>query len=180
MTGPKHRIEDYLPRLYGYAVSLSQDRHRAEDLVQSCAVKALAARNVPEDERAYRAWLFRILRNLFIDGLRRERRTADLFEDDPSDVPAMEYLDGDERLIDRLNVRLAYAGLGAAQREILALVDIVGLSYAETADVLGVPAGTVMSRISRARGKLMEAIEESNVRSLPGGDVRSRTGKKSG
>ena len=51
------RIEAYLPRLYGYALSLAGNHHQAEDLVQECAVRALTARNIPGDEPAYRAWL---------------------------------------------------------------------------------------------------------------------------
>jgi len=61
------RIEAYLRRLYGYAVSLAGNHHQAEDLVQECALRALTAKNVPGDEPAYRAWLFRILRNAFVD-----------------------------------------------------------------------------------------------------------------
>lgn len=92
------RIEAYLPRLYGYAVSLAGDHHQAEDLVQECALRALTAKNTPGDEPAYRAWLFRILRNAFLDRVRRER-TAALSADEVNFAPAMEFWQGDERLI---------------------------------------------------------------------------------
>ena len=154
-------------RLYGYAFSLTGDADRAKDLTQDCAVKALAALNVPVDEPAYRSWLFRIMRNSFIDALRRDRRAAFIFENDPPESGRMEYSGGDERLVDRLNVKLAFGKLEIRQREILALVDVAGLSYLEAAKVLGVPAGTVMSRVSRARGKLLALVEESNVHPLP-------------
>lgn len=167
MSPNRKRIEPYLSRLYGYAFSLVRDPVRAEDLVQDCAVKALAAHRIPPDETAYRAWLFRIMRNRFIDGLRREQRAAFIFaEESPAD-DSVEYWQGDERLIDRITVRLAFDRLDSRQREILALVDIAGLSYRETASVLGIPDGTVMSRVNRARLKLLGLIEESNVRSLP-------------
>ena len=160
------RIEAYLPRLYGYALSLAGNHHQAEDLVQECAVRALTARNIPGDEPAYRAWLFRILRNLFLDGIRREK-TAVSVKEEANFHPEMEFWRGDERFITVLTVKLEMAKLPQNQREIIALIDIVGLSYAETACLLDVPVGTVMSRISRARRMLLEAIGTSNVHELP-------------
>lgn len=166
------RIEAYLPRLYGYALSLAGDHHQAEDLVQECALRALTAKNTPGDEPAYRAWLFRILRNAFLDRVRREK-TAALSADDVNFAPDMEFWRGDERFITVLTVKLQMAKLPRRHREIVALIDIVGLSYAEAAQLLDVPVGTVMSRISRARRMLLEAIGSSNVRELP---VRKKKG----
>jgi RNA polymerase sigma-70 factor (ECF subfamily) len=173
MTNRHQRIEPYMKRLYGYAYSLTRDADRAKDLTHDCAVRAITAAKVPVDEPAYRSWLFRILRNQFIDGLRRDQRTAYIFESEPPASGEMEYWGGDERLVDRLNVRLAFQKLDTRQREILALVDVAGLSYRETAEVLNVPSGTVMSRVSRARGKLLALIEDSNVRPLPQGKDRA-------
>lgn len=167
MSRDRKRIEPYLPRLYGYAFSLLRDAPSAEDLVQDCALRAISARSVPTDEAAYRAWLFRIMRNLFFDGLRRDQRAAFVIDPDASEEDGVEYWGGDERLIDQVTVRLAFERLDARHREILGLVDISGLSYREAASVLDVPDGTVMSRISRARKKLLELIEDSNVRALP-------------
>tara|TARA_R110002126_G_scaffold8097_1_gene38836 strand:+ start:7331 stop:7900 length:570 start_codon:yes stop_codon:yes gene_type:complete len=161
MTDQRGRISPYLKRLYGYAYSLTGNPERAKDLAQDCAVKALSATNVPSDEPAYRSWLFRIMRNQFIDGLRRDKRAAYIFENEPPGLDQLEYSGGDERLFDRVAVRLAYEKLDTRQREILSLLDVVGLSYRETSEVLGIPAGTVMSRISRARGRLLELIEET-------------------
>jgi RNA polymerase sigma-70 factor (ECF subfamily) len=166
------RIEAYLPRLYGYALSLAGDHHQAEDLVQECALRALTAKNTPGDEPAYRSWLFRILRNAFLDRIRREK-TAALAADDVNFAPEMEFWQGDERFITILAVKLQMAKLPRRHREIVALIDIVGLSYAEAAQFLDVPAGTVMSRISRARRMLLEAIGSSNIRELP---VRKKKG----
>ncbi len=72
-----------------------------------------------------------------------------------------------ERFITVLAVKLEMAKLPRRQREIIALIDLVGMSYAETAQLLGVPVGTVMSRISRARRMLLDAIGSSNVHELP-------------
>ena len=160
------RIENYLSRLYRYAFSLARDEESAKDLVQQTALKSLSAKMVPTDEAAYRAWLFVILRNAFFDNMRRNRVTETLFEEESEDVPSMEYWEGEERLINRLNVKEAMAKLRVADREIIGLVDLGGLSYAEAAEVLEVPAGTVMSRISRARARLLALVEESNVETL--------------
>ena len=71
MKVSQQRIEAYLDRLYGYAFNLTNDREYARDLVQTCAVKALTAKKIPIDEPAYRAWLFKILRNAYRDELRK-------------------------------------------------------------------------------------------------------------
>ncbi len=168
------RIEAYLRRLYGYALSLARDHHQAEDLVQECALRALSANNIPNDEPAYRAWLFRILRNAFLDRVRREKPTVPL-ADEENFAPETEYWHGNERFITVLTVKLEMAKLPQHQREIIALIDIVGLSYAETAQLLDVPVGTVMSRISRARRMLLEAIGSSNVHQLP---VKTKKGTR--
>jgi RNA polymerase sigma-70 factor (ECF subfamily) len=160
------RIEVYLRRLYGYAFSLSGNHHQSEDLAQECAVRALSAKNTPNDERAYKTWLFRILRNAFLDQVRHNKTVASAAEDDKF-ASETEFWQGDERFITILTVKIEMAKLPRQQREIIALIDLVGLSYAETAQLLGVPVGTVMSRISRARRKLLDAIGSSNVRELP-------------
>ncbi|MDA1326118.1 MAG: sigma factor [Proteobacteria bacterium] len=93
------RIEPYLARLYRYAFSLSRDEEAAKDLVQQCALKALGAKSVPENEVSYRAWLFIILRNSFIDDRRRRKVTDTLIETDTDQENSlgMEFWGGDER-----------------------------------------------------------------------------------
>lgn len=164
--GEQTRIEVYLRKLYGYAFSLTRDPHQAEDLVQECAMRALAAQKSPVDEPAYRAWLFRILRNAFFDRLRRDKTAAAAMED-VNFYPEMEFWRGEERFISILTVKFEMAKLPAPHREILGLIDIAGLSYAEAAKCLNVPTGTIMSRVSRARRILLEAIEASNIHELP-------------
>jgi RNA polymerase sigma-70 factor (ECF subfamily) len=162
------QIEAYLPRLYRYAFSLARDEDTARDLVQQCALKVLSARAAPVDEAAYRAWLFVILRNAFLDHLRRNRVAEGYLEARANDSQEMEYWGGEERFINALNVKQAMERLRPADREIIGLVDIAGLSYAEAAGVLNVPKGTVMSRISRARARLLELIGGTNVETLAG------------
>lgn len=166
MVNAATRIETYLPRLYGYALSLAREPDQAEDLVQECAVKALAAKNSPVDEAAFRAWLFRILRNAFFDRLRRAK-TAAAYSEDQENLAKMEFWQGDERFISILTAKLELEKLPDPQREIIALIDIVGLSYGEAAATLGVPKGTIMSRISRARHALLEALGSGNIHVLP-------------
>ena len=96
-----HRLEPYLGRLFGYAISLANERDLALELVQDCMVKALAARETPRDEPAYRAWLFRILRNAAIDRLRNGGPQT-LCLDDDADIPEPASWRIEESLINRL------------------------------------------------------------------------------
>ena len=160
-------IEPYLNRLYGFAFALTGDRDESCDLVQECALRALAAARRPTDEPACRAWLFRILRNAFIDKYRKNGREVRLDSDDETyadDVDAG--WRGDRRIVDVVTVRIAVAKLTAPHREIIALVDFVGMSYREAADVLGVAEGTIMSRLARARKALLAVMENENVTPL--------------
>lgn len=163
----RNRLEGYLSRLFGYALSLTNDREQARDLVQDCALKALSAKRVPEDLPAYRAWLFRILRNTFLDRQRCAGRlgvTIELTEDAPLNGGIWH---SDDRLISAITVRLGLAKLSQNHREVLAVVDVIGFSYAEAAAFLSVPVGTVMSRVSRARQALLHSISEGTVRAFP-------------
>jgi RNA polymerase sigma-70 factor (ECF subfamily) len=159
-------VEDYVVRLFGYGLSLSRDREVALELVQDCAVKALAASEVPDCEPAYRAWLFRILRNTFIDRVRRNGE-AHVVLDHDNEISLDETWNCEESLVNRVTVRMGLDKLTPAHREIIALIDIAGFSYEEAADMLQVPAGTVMSRLSRARQGLLAIISDENIHSLP-------------
>lgn len=146
-------------RLFSYALRLSGSRDRAADLLQSCATKALAAAPPDEDERV-RAWLFAILRNIWIDEHRRGEVSAIAAEEALED----EQWRHDDRMIAVITVRQALERLEQPYREIVELVDLAGFRYGEAADILGVPVGTVMSRLSRARLLLLNAIEGGSVR----------------
>jgi len=160
------RIEAYLDRLYCWGLSVANDREDALDLLQDCAVKALSARKVPKDEAAYRAWLFKILRNTFIDEVRRKR--GDLDPLDGSYVVEHErFTNLESTVVNELTVRNALRSLPSKHREVLALVDVGGFTYAEAADLLDIPVGTVMSRVNRARAKLLAVIADQRPRSVP-------------
>lgn len=171
------RLQPYLPRLYRYAVSLTRDEDAAKDLVQQSALKVLSARSVPVDEPAYRAWLFVILRNTMIDDARRRQTAEALMAPVEENAGAMEYWCGDERLINKLTIKLAMEKLAPHEQEIIGLIDFAGFSYTEAAAVLGVPAGTVMSRISRARARLLTLVDDSNVRVIDVGNRRRKQEK---
>jgi RNA polymerase sigma-70 factor (ECF subfamily) len=149
-----------LPRLVSFARTLLGDQDAARDLVQEAAARALAARQVPEDPPAYRAWMFRIVRNAALDELRRTRQQT------LPDPPAIDLWHFDNARIAKITVEQGLAALSPANREIIALIDIAGFRYSEAADILEVPVGTVMSRVSRARSALLAAIEASSVRPL--------------
>ncbi|MBT4889720.1 MAG: sigma-70 family RNA polymerase sigma factor [Rhodospirillales bacterium] len=167
MDQDRCRLDQHLQRLYGYAYSLCRDPDDARDLVQDCAVKALKAQNSPTETPAYRAWLFRILKNTYLD-LLRHRRVVETWEiDDAIFIEQnMEFSGSEDRLINTLTVKFGMELLPAVHRDILGLIDIAGLSYGEAALALEIPTGTVMSRISRARLALLKAIEKGNVRPI--------------
>jgi RNA polymerase sigma-70 factor (ECF subfamily) len=159
---PHAALPVLLPRLVAFARTLVGDAELARDLVQEAAARAIAARRVPQDAPAYRAWMFRIVRNAAIDELRRLQPAR------PTDpvVATVDLWRFDDARIAKITVEQGLAALDAAQREIIALIDIAGFSYAEAADILAAPIGTVMSRISRARLALLAAVETSAVRPL--------------
>lgn len=155
-------LQSLLPRLVAFARTIVRDTELARDLVQEGAARAIAARRVPEDARAYRAWMFQIVRNLAIDELRKREVVSQ--SDVP--VPEVDLWHFDDAWIAKITVEQALTSLDATHREIVALIDIAGFSYAEVAELLSIPIGTVMSRISRARVMLLEAIDASAVRPL--------------
>jgi RNA polymerase sigma-70 factor (ECF subfamily) len=152
-------------RLFGYAVRLSGSRDAAGDLLQSCASKALASPSIPTEASQARAWLFKVLRNCWIDDHRRSSVRA---IDGPVEPWSETPWGCDDRLIAEITVKQALQKIDPAHREIIELVDIAGFRYAEAADILGVPQGTVMSRLSRARLALLEIVSAENVTPITG------------
>jgi RNA polymerase sigma-70 factor (ECF subfamily) len=145
-----------LPRLRRFALVLCRSQPLADDLVQGACERALANAGSWIPGTKFDAWMFRILRNYWIDHLRRMR-----VEGMTEDVALQTQLVGDPGegpILSRLalsEVQRAIDDLPQEQREVLVLVCAEDLSYRETADILGVPIGTVMSRLARARKRLM-------------------------
>jgi RNA polymerase sigma-70 factor (ECF subfamily) len=153
---------EHIDSLYGYALTLTRDATEAEDLVQETYVRAASAANRPDPDSNLKGWLFVIMRNAWLNQLRHKKsgpRFVELEWDEPSRVETQEnphvvYL----RKLERQQVREAIASLPHAYREIVVLRDIEGFTYQEIATVLDCPAGTVMSRLGRARGKLRKLL----------------------
>ena len=183
MTPDPHAdLPALLPRLVAFAGALVGERETARDLVQEAAARALAAARVPADRPAYRAWMFRIVRNAAMDELRSRRSAPDPLA---GDVPVDPW-GFDNARIAKITVEQGLAALVPEYRDVIAMIDIAGFTYAEAAELTAVPIGTVMSRISRARLALLAAIEASSVRPLtpdtwrPGGRLGGRAGGQPG
>lgn len=141
--------------LHRYALILTGDGEAARDLLQQAALNALASTATPPKPGLERAWAFKVLRNARIDLYRRERGSP-IVAIDPASVPAPWYFD--DRLLNELAVREALEQLDEVHREVVVLVDIQGFRYIEAAEILHIPVGTVMSRLSRSRLMLLEII----------------------
>lgn len=162
-----HFVEDivaFLPNLKRFALSLCRQADIADDLVQITCERAIRARHQFDPATRLEAWLFRILRNAWIDMLRRDAARGEAV--DIHETPQPDPLNSAARAEDRLTlhaVQLAMRNLTEDQRAVLHLVCVEGLSYAETAQALDVPKGTVMSRLSRARRALGEKLGINGV-----------------
>ena len=132
----------------------------ADDLVQETLLKAIKNLAQLQDHTSLEAWLFSILSNCLRDHYRRRRPQADYDEllELPSAEPLPEEQHAESQLVAR--VRFAVASLPLGQRQVLTLVDLGELSYIQAADALGIPVGTVMSRLCRARQTLRQRLEE--------------------
>jgi RNA polymerase sigma-70 factor (ECF subfamily) len=148
-------IEASIPALRRYAWSLLRNGHDADDLVQDCLARALDRLTTDAAIAAVRPWLFTIMHNLFISRWRTMRRRKEIVSSDA--VGAAEGSVCPDQDGGALLVRDLLAGLDRLtddQRQVLLLVTVEGLEYRDVAAILGVPVGTVMSRLSRARDSL--------------------------
>lgn len=149
-----------IPRLRRYARALLRSSDAADDLVQDALERALTKMENWQTGASPRRWLFAIMHNLFIDQTRRANRRGEasiLTLDDGEALaqPSAQYETPESREI--LDVLQAVA---PERRVAIVLVGIEGFSYAEAAEILGVPAGTVMSRISRGREEFRRLLDD--------------------
>ncbi|WMJ71225.1 sigma-70 family RNA polymerase sigma factor [Stenotrophomonas sp. 24(2023)] len=151
------RLRELLPALRRFARSLCHDASGADDLVQATLERALTRWRSRRDEEALKPWLFQILYRQFIDEQRRSTRWQRLVQ--LFGAPARDAEPSAERVHDGRASLARFNQLPAEQRALLMLVAVEGLSYREAADALGVPIGTVMSRLSRARDRLRQLDE---------------------
>jgi len=149
------QLEILLPELRAYARSICGSMDDAEDLVQDAIERSLRTENVPSKLQDFRPWMFRVIHNLNIDELRKRRVRKDYSKSE-------EHLNQNafyrNVAVQDTYLRMAFDKLPSDMREILFLVDIMGMKYKEASLVINVPDGTVMSRVSRARRALAELV----------------------
>lgn len=158
----KTQIAALAPRLRRFAYALCGDREEGDDLVQSACLKALGRLDQFQPGTRLDSWMFRIIQNTFLDERRARARRGG-----PGDPDAVERLSdrglGARSAEDRLTLERVRAGIAALpddQRAVMVLVAIEGYSYKEAAEALETPVGTVMSRLSRARARLLPLVRE--------------------
>ncbi|WP_372618874.1 sigma-70 family RNA polymerase sigma factor [Falsiroseomonas sp.] len=153
------RMEALVPSLRRFAWSLTRNADEADDLVQDCLEHALGAWHRRNAEGKLRAWLFTILYNLHVSDRRRRARRGRLLGEMAQFEAGPAPMSGQDAAVQCGQVLAQLDTLPTEQRDVLLLVGVEGLGYEEAARVLGVPPGTVMSRLSRGRERLRQMAE---------------------
>jgi RNA polymerase sigma-70 factor (ECF subfamily) len=159
MDDRRRAILEEIPRLRRYARALLKEPDRADDLVQDCLERALGHLENWRTGESPRKWLFTIMHHIFIDTIRKEKRRGEdtilpLDESEAMSVPASQAEDAASR-----EVLQALQAISPERRSAILMVAIEGFSYAEASAILGVPAGTLMSRIARGRDDLRAILD---------------------
>jgi RNA polymerase sigma-70 factor (ECF subfamily) len=151
------RIIELLPRLRRFARNLTRNPHDADDVVQIAIERALTRLDQWHRDARLDSWLFRIVRNAWIDETRsRARRDALFAPEEAGEAIGVAAID---REVDRLSVEAAMSRLPEEQRSAVSLVLVEGLAYKEAAQVLDVPIGTLTSRLARGREALQAMLQ---------------------
>lgn len=159
---------EHIDALFGFAMTLTRDRIEAEDLVQETYLRAVRAFGRLMPDSNLKGWLFAIMRNAWLNQVRHDRGGPRFVELDAEEDDRARWLDevGNDphvvylRKLEREQIRAAIESLPRPHREIVVLRDIEGFSYQQIASILGCPAGTVMSRLGRAREKLRRLLSD--------------------
>jgi RNA polymerase sigma-70 factor, ECF subfamily len=151
------RLGDHIDRLYRAACALTGNRPAADDLVQETYARVLSKPRLLKNDDDI-GYLVRTMRNIFLDQRRQAIRRAT----DPADPEDFERVAAASRspheAVEQRDLLATISGLPEDFRDVIVAVDVVGLSYKESADLLGVPEGTVMSRLYRARKRVIDAV----------------------
>lgn len=153
----REQIAALLPRLRRFGRTLARHREDADDLVQIAIEKALTRTEQWKPGTRLDSWMFRIMQNAWIDEVRARERRDQTFV--PEEEGALVGVSANDAQVDALAVRKAVASLSDDQRAVVGLVLVEGLAYQEAADVLGVPIGTLTSRLARAREALQRLLD---------------------
>lgn len=154
-------LESHIRALRRYARALVGDTADADDLVQETLKRALTYVSRGQEIRDVRAYLLTMLHNVRVDAVKRRNRAAEV-PTPHEDMPLATMPSQNDSLVLR-EVSLAIERLSEEQREVLLLVGLEGMGYKETAAILGLPIGTIMSRLSRARSALRSALQLDGV-----------------
>ena len=177
MGGDANRfnVTSQLPALKRYARSLTRNEAEAEDLVHDTVVLAYEGRDSFRPDGDLRRWLFAVLHNAFVSRTRR-RRSDQARLDRVAEIQDPEFPPEQEARVRLSQVRSAFLGLPAEQREVLHLVAIEGVAYGDAAQILNIPVGTLMSRLGRARAALRDLEAGDAGKVVPLKLVRGRDG----
>ncbi len=171
----KKQLAEMRPRLYNVAYSWCHAADIADDLVQDTVIKALRNANSLREMAKMNSWLFTILANCWRDYLRRQKPTANIDDCVFTDDNTPELTQEKQNITDI--VQRAIATLPLGQRQVVTLVDLEGFSYAEVAEIVDIPTGTVMSRLNRARKALAEQLLELKEQNVLTQDIHIRVVK---
>jgi RNA polymerase sigma-70 factor (ECF subfamily) len=151
-------IATEIPRLRRYARALTRDSSRADDLVQSCLTRAIGNAHLWQAGTDLRAWLFTILHNQHVNDIRRSVREGVSVAMDEV-APVLSIAPNAGAALELRDLERAIATLPEEQRQVILLVGLEGMRYEEVATILGVPIGTVRSRLSRGRETLRKLMD---------------------
>ena len=151
-------IETEIPRLRRYARALTRDPSRADDLVQSCLARAIANAHLWQPGTDLRAWLFTILHNQHVNDIRRAVREGVSVAVDEV-TPVLSIAPNAAASLELRDLERAIASLPEEQRQVILLIGLEGMRYEEVATILGIPIGTVRSRLSRGRETLRKLMD---------------------
>ncbi len=170
-----HQLVALLPRLRRFARGLTHGSEEGDDLVQAACERALARSDQFEPGTRLDSWMYRIVQNLWLDNRRRQKKEA--IGLDPADLAehaAPVSANAAEDGLYLAQVREAIARLPEEQRAVLMLVSVEGVAYKDAAEILDLPLGTVMSRLSRARVALGQLLESRAAQRSEAAIIRIR------
>ncbi len=163
MDNTQQQIVENIPGLRRYARALLRDNELADDLVQDCLVRAMSRLHLWEAGSNMKTWLFSILHNLHVNAMRRSNKQPDNTALEPvHETINARQPDQDKGLLIR-DMDRALEHLPDDQRAVILLIGLEQVSYAEAGDILGIPTGTVMSRLNRGRTRLREILDTTDT-----------------
>jgi RNA polymerase sigma-70 factor, ECF subfamily len=163
MTTIRDELVTLLPRLRRFSLSVTGNVQDGEDLLHSALERALRHESSWQRGTRLDSWMYRIIRNLWIDE-RRAKRNQDVSLEVAGDAVLEDSRDTAEHLLDLTQARRAMLALPEEQRSVLCLIVLEGMTYQEAATALEVPIGTVMSRLSRARAAMVSRMSNDSSR----------------